>query len=665
MTRRLATAAFGALLLLTGLIPAPPPVSFGPDPVAAATSGVPGISLDPSCLPLDTDPDSPETRDVTVEGHGFEPGSSVPIRLFSLETQPIAVAEVDELGTFRTSVPVPLPAESTGGFVYAGGTDDGPSAEAYLQAPCLPTLQVDPTCAGPGGTFDLAFSATGFQPDTEIRVGLAVPDGEMVSDPLTTDGDGRLEYTYRDLGPLPEGIFYAAAVQGIGGGQSMVRAAVRNPWIASTPIELPCPERPTLSVTPDCAPAGRPQDRYDVLVRGSGFLSGTLTLTWDTGGSDETFLVDVGRDGTFEARIDPWQRRPMRIRLRAVQRFPHIEASGIAAYSPDARPRRAASTTFTVPCEPVVLTLDPDCDRPALRGEDERRVGIGVQASGLRAASVAARVPTAELVFDADGAASDVLEPERFPVELGRDGTLSTTITPLARPVGEYRVVLVADGQALAEAVFRVPCEQLRPALRPLQPDCLPLAPGQPGVADLRVRGRRFYPGPVEVLFGEAGARDIAAGVVGEDGEFDVTLPVTGRDPGTHRAQGRQRDTRGTVVARAFRELVVPCIDPVLTVSPAAGPAGYATMVSGTGFPLDTSITLTWDKGLTAGRPVEVTTDATGAFRVGVYVLPHDIEGTRTLTAGTPDDPAAFPGVTARYLVVPGSGQPPGAVDRR
>jgi hypothetical protein len=46
-------------------------------------------------------------------------------------------------------------------------------------------------------------------------------------------------------------------------------------------------------------------------------------------------------------------------------------------------------------------------------------------------------------------------------------------------------------------------------------------------------------------------------------------------------------------------------------------------------------------------------------------VLPHDLEGPRILTAGTPDDPAAFPGVTGRYLVVPGSGQPPGTVDRR
>src|SRR5690606_30996896 len=116
-------------------------------------------------------------------------------------------------------------------------------------------------------------------------------------------------------------------------------------------------------------------------------------------------VVDVGRDGTFDTRIDPWQRGPMRIRVRAAQRFPHIEASGVAAYSPDARPRRAVSTVFTVPCEPVVLTLDPDCDRPALRGEDARRVDIGVRASGIRLTSFASRIPTAELVFDADGAA--------------------------------------------------------------------------------------------------------------------------------------------------------------------------------------------------------------------------------------------------------------------
>ena len=666
MARRLAAAILGALLLLSGLVPGPDDTPFGAGPARAATSGIPGISVQPSCLPLDTDPDTPETRDVEVVGHGFEPGSSVPIRLFSVEAEPVAFADVDELGAFRTSVPVPLPAEATGGSVYAGEPGIGPNVDTYLQAPCLPALTVDPTCTDPGGSFDLTFVATGFQPDTEIRVALVVPDREIVSEPLTTDGDGRLEHTYQGIEGLPEGFHYAAALQGFGDSQSMARAAVRNPWIAAAPFEVPCPERPTLSVAPECAPSGSPQDRYDVTVQGTGFEPGLVTITWDTAGSNETFEAQVGEDGTFAMRIDPWQRDPMRIRVRAVQRFPHIEASGIAAYAPDFRPRRVVATTFTVPCEPAVLTLDPDCDRPALRGEDERRIQIGVQGSGIRLTSVASRAPTVELVFDADGAAADVLEPERFPAELARDGTLTaTTITPLARPVGEYRVALEVDGQVVAQTGFRVPCEERTANLRPVQPDCLPLAPGQPGVAELRVRGRRFYPGPVEVLFGPAGERDVTSGSVQDDGTFDIRLPVTGREAGTYQAQGRQRDLRGTVVARAFRDVVVPCIDPVLTISPRSGPAGYATMVSGTGFPLSTTITLTWDKGLTASRPIEVTTDDTGAFRVGVFLLPHDLEGTRTLTAGTPDDPAAFPGVTADYLVVPGSGQPPGSVDRR
>ncbi len=666
MARRLAAAVLGALILLTGSVPTLEPVPIGVSPVRAAMSGIAGISLDPTCLPLDTDPESPETRDVAVVGHGFEPGSRVPIRLFSLEAQPVAFADVDELGAFRISVPVPLPGQATGGLVFAGEPGSKPTAEASIGAPCLPALTVDPTCTDPGGSFDLAFVATGFQPDTEIRVALDVPDREIVSEPLTTDGDGRLEYTFPGIEALPEGFYYAAAAQGFGDSQSVVRAVVRNPWFAAAPFEVPCPDRPTLTLSPDCAPPGSPQDRYDVTVLGTGFESGPVTITWDPAGSGETFEAQAGEDGTFAVRIDPWQRRPMRIRVRAIQRFPHIEASGIAAYAPDYRPRRVIATTFTVPCEPAVLTLDPDCDRPALRGEDERRIEIGVRASGIRMASVSSRSPTVELVFDADGTAADVVEPERFPAQLDRDGTLpATTITPLARPMGGYRVTLVVDGETVAEAGFRVPCEDPTPNLRPVQPDCLPLAPGQPDVAELRVRGRRFYPGPVEVLFGPQGERDVTTGDVQDDGTFDIRLRVTGRDVGTYQAQGRQRDSRGTVVARAFRDVIVPCIDPIITISPRSGPAGYATIVSGTGFPLETPITLTWDKGLTASRPIEVTTDGTGAFRVSVFLLPHDVEGTRTMTAGTADDPAAFPGVTADYLVVPGSGQPPGAVDRR
>ena len=96
---------------------------------------------------------------------------------------------------------------------------------------------------------------------------------------------------------------------------------------------------------------------------------------------------------------------------------------------------------------------------------------------------------------------------------------------------------------------------------------------------------------------------------------------------------------------------------------PLAGPAGTTTLVTGTDFPPGTTVTLTWDRGITAATPVEVTADATGAFEVSIFLLPHDIPGPRVLTAGTPGGSAAFPGVTADYLVVEGTGQPPGPGD--
>ena len=71
-------------------------------------------------------------------------------------------------------------------------------------------------------------------------------------------------------------------------------------------------------------------------------------------------------------------------------------------------------------------------------------------------------------------------------------------------------------------------------------------------------------------------------------------------------------------------------------------------------------MTLTWDRGITAATPMNVTVGADGAFSASVFLLPHDIPGPRVLTAGTPADPAAYPGVTADYLVTEGSGQPPG-----
>ena len=173
------------------------------------------------------------------------------------------------------------------------------------------------------------------------------------------------------------------------------------------------------------------------------------------------------------------------------------------------------------------------------------------------------------------------------------------------------------------------------------------------------MRGRGFYPGTVELTFDQKGTPELQSATVGVNGTFDVPLTASGRDRGDYTILARQRDARGTVL-RASRVFTVPCVEPTMVIAPLSGPAGTTTLVTGTDFPPGATVTLTWDRGLTAATPVQVTADQAGAFQVSIYLLPHDIPGPRVLTAGTPADPAAFPGVTADYLVVEGTGQPGG-----
>ena len=100
------------------------------------------------------------------------------------------------------------------------------------------------------------------------------------------------------------------------------------------------------------------------------------------------------------------------------------------------------------------------------------------------------------MVFDAGGVATDITPAEHFPGEVGKDGVLvSMTVTPLARPVGEYQVAILQGEQQVIASTFRVPCDKPTAAIRPLQPDCGPITPGLAGSYSIRVRGRGFYPG--------------------------------------------------------------------------------------------------------------------------------------------------------------------------
>jgi hypothetical protein len=660
MRRRWTALLLAALTGATGILAvSAPPV------VLAETSGWAGIVLGAPCVPIDPDPDSPEVLEVSVRGHGFEPGSTVDIYL-SVEgsesfPDPSTTVRADDVGVFEGRIDVPLPSDRLTYVVYAATQGDGPSADARVSSPCLPTLSVTPTCTAPDAPFDITFVADGFAPGGGVYVGIIVPEGEeqIVSEPITADSAGRVEHTLRRIRPLPAGEYQAAAVAS-GEGAVIARSANTRLAIAQAAIELPCPS-PSISLTPDCGPVGVPhQERYDVTVTGEGFAYGPAVITWDVGGSDEEFRIEeINDNGTFAIRIDPWQRPRGRLRVRVTQAFPFLTAGGdipyvMGRYPVESRPSRVAQATFRVPCRPTAtptMDLDPDCDSPALVGDPERRYRIEVAATGLTPGPV-------DVVFDAGADAADVTPPEYFPAEVDTDGRLGPlTITPLARPEGEYRVTVLQRESPVIERVFRVPCDKPDRVVRPLQPACGPIAPGVEGTYSIRVRGRNFYPGTIELTFDSQGSPETRLATVGEDGMFDAVLIAIGRDRGEYTVLARQRDARGTVL-RGTRVFTVPCVEPTLTVEPLSGPAGYATLVTGTDFPPGSTVTLSWDRGITSGTPIEATADTNGAFTMSVFILPHDFPGPRILGAGTPADPAAYPDVTAQYLVTGGTGQP-------
>jgi hypothetical protein len=88
-----------------------------------------------------------------------------------------------------------------------------------------------------------------------------------------------------------------------------------------------------------------------------------------------------------------------------------------------------------------------------------------------------------------------------------------------------------------------------------------------------------------------------------------------------------------------------------LVLNPAVGPPGFVTAATGTNFPPNIDVVVTWQ-----GPPgsSNVHTDAKGNFSVAVLVMPHDSPGPRVAVV------AGFPSAVASFLVVPSTVRPPG-----
>ena len=93
-------------------------------------------------------------------------------------------------------------------------------------------------------------------------------------------------------------------------------------------------------------------------------------------------------------------------------------------------------------------------------------------------------------------------------------------------------------------------------------------------------------------------------------------------------------------------------VTPTMSLSPTIGPPGQVVQVDGSGFAKNTSLTLTWNKGI---GTFQARTDGAGGLHTQVLVLPHAELGPTTLVAhNTAAQPPAF-------LVVQAPGEPGGS----
>jgi hypothetical protein len=161
----------------------------------------------------------------------------------------------------------------------------------------------------------------------------------------------------------------------------------------------------------------------------------------------------------------------------------------------------------------------------------------------------------------------------------------------------------------------------------------------------VQLTGGGFAAGALQVLVdGKVATQASADGAGGFTAEVEIAA-----GSGDHAIEARQ----GTRTAQAT--LQVPCASkPKLHVSPTVGPPGTVTQVTGTGFPPNGRVRLSWSLGVGSAT---VRADAHGAFHASVLVFPQDPTGARALRA-RPVAKGAFTGVQTPFLCVPGSEQP-------
>lgn len=640
----IALAALTAAALIG--VPAPSPVQ------AQGLIEIPRITVAPTCAPLPSD-DVNRGVTITVRGSSFIPNTTVALVWSGTRVAaPGDAVPVGPFGTFEATVSVLLGMSAFGYqldayYADALASGGGPSATTYFNTPCpnpTPTINITPDCGAPGTTVGIHIEGTGFVADLPIQarvvdlhnsqnVHAAVPP--MMLDPNAVSID--LQFPIKAAGQ------YRVVVD------QVVRGEIFDftPFTGMDYFVAPCS---TLTVVPSCGPEGGPPDRYALFLSGTGFQPLGLQIVFDPLGVHQEFYWDfaVGPDGNWgPIEINPYARGPGPYEI-------------VVSQSNDSPVLHETRALFTVPCAPATVQLDPPCAAPQFLGDQARTFSLNVQGFGFQPGA------TVIVVFDPEGLSGPAFTPERAEGPAAADGSFLAPMTIAARPAGTYRVSVQQQvGAALVEGTvppFTVPCAPSSPTLN-ARPNCDVEAPGQPQAYSIRLVGRRFIPGFVEIIFDADGTQEgFSASANQAEGRFETIITPSGRPAGTYRIIAQQRDANQTLSLASFDAFIVPCdtTTPTLTISPPATSPGFVVQVMGTGFPAGSTVNLSWSLGIGAGRPIEVVVGDDGRFVRQVLLFAHDFTGLREMTAGTPANPQAFDEARASLLVAPGQGSPPG-----
>ena len=261
----------------TSAIPRPSPsarVTLGGHSVAAA--GQPILLLNPGLV-------APGGQ-VSVQGSGFDPGSTVVVRLLAKRSgrgSEVAMGKINKTGSLYTQFTMPSSAGGSGTTVVAQEQGSGKSATAQLVSPAgAASASIVGKAAGqPGDT--VTVSATGFGPGETVNVYWGRMNGTPAAT-LTADGSGSISRASVKVGVAPVGP------------TTLVLVGTKTQATATAPYQM-LGLYPSTTPHPYAVQAGK-----TMTYTGSGFAPGEQVLIYfNASGGTPALSVQANSGGSF------------------------------------------------------------------------------------------------------------------------------------------------------------------------------------------------------------------------------------------------------------------------------------------------------------------------------------------------------------------------------